>query len=252
MPAERHARLDRALVARGLVRSRTRAQALIDRGAVRVDGAFATRASQPICPAARLEVDDSGDVSRAAGKLRGALRDAGLALSGRALDAGASTGGFTQVLLEQGCAPVYAVDVGHGQLDERLRADDRVVVREGLNLRDLTLDDVGGELVDTVVADLSFISLRLVLEQMLAVAHPDAVAVVLIKPQFEVGRERLGKGGVVRDPALRQAAVDGVLECAAGLGWTPDWVGDSRVIGQDGNQEIVAVLRRRRVVSGPD
>ncbi|HSN11136.1 MAG TPA: SAM-dependent methyltransferase, partial [Propionibacteriaceae bacterium] len=156
----------------------------------------------------------------------------------------ACTGGFTQVLLEAGAERVYAVDVGHDQLAATLRDDPRVVVHEGTNLRDLTLGHVEGEPVDLVVADVSFISLRLLLEPMLGVLRPDGVALLMVKPQFEVGRERLGAGGVVRDEKDRTAAVDGVADAARSLGWTEDWRGVSRLPGPAGNVELFLRLRR--------
>lgn len=222
-------RLDKLLTERGLVRSRTRAQALVADGQVTAD----------------LVVTDDGWVSRAAHKLIGALDEAGVTVHGRALDAGASTGGFTQVLLSRGCERVYAVDVGHGQLDDSLRGDPRVVVREGLNLRDLTLADVEGERVDVVTADVSFISLTLVLDKVLGVLADDGVAILLVKPQFELGKKtRKAKGGVVRSESLRAQALHGVLDEAARLGWQPSWQGQSALPGRDGNVEFVVVLVR--------
>ena len=162
---------------------------------------------------------------------------------GRALDAGASTGGFTQVLLERGCAPVYAVDVRHGQLADLLRADPRVVVRERLNLRDLTLADLGGQPVDVVVADVSFISLRMLAAPLLGVLRPSGVALFMVKPQFEVGRAGLDAHGVVTDSALRDAAVDGVIEAAAAQGWTCDWRAETTLPGTGGNREFFVRLR---------
>ncbi len=155
---------------------------------------------------AAIALDDpaSGYVSRGALKLIAALDRFGYAPAGRvALDVGASTGGFTQVLLERGATKVFAVDVGHGQLDATLAADPRVISREGVNARDLTPGDLG-EPVGAIVADVSFISLRLVLPPVLALAAPDAWGVFLVKPQFEVGRENIGKGGIVRDPTLAE------------------------------------------------
>ncbi|MGL4831913.1 MAG: TlyA family RNA methyltransferase [Propionibacteriaceae bacterium] len=243
-------RLDVALVDRGLVRSRSRAAELIETGKVTVAGKIATKASADVADTVNISVDDDGWVSRAAYKLIGALTDSGVAVKGRALDAGASTGGFTQVLLSQGCSEVVAVDVGHGQLDESLREDPRVIVKEGLNLRDMTLADVGNEPVDVVTADVSFISLTLILEQLLGVLRPDGVAILLVKPQFELGKKtRKVKGGVVRSEALRQQAVDGVLDEAQRLGWRQFWQGDSVLAGQDGNVEHVVVLKHRSTFS---
>ena len=176
-------------------------------------------------------------VSRAAHKLAGALAASGLVVPPRVLDAGASTGGFTQVLLEAGAEHVYAVDVGHGQLTPELRADPRVVVRERLNLRDLTLENLDGEPVDLVVADVSFISLTLLLAPLFAVLRPSGAALLLVKPQFEVGRGGLDDRGVVRDEAARARAVDAVIEAAAGLGRRAVWQGVSQLPGESGNVE---------------
>ena len=237
-------RLDQALVSRGLARSRQHASELIRSGQVTVDGVTAAKPSLPVDDAARLDAPADRYVGRAAHKLLGALADSGTAVHGRALDAGASTGGFTQVLLEAGAERVYAVDVGHGQLVDVLRTDPRVVVHEGANLRDLTIDHVEGEPVDVVVADVSFISLRLLVEPLLGVLRPDGIALFMVKPQFEVGRERLGTGGVVRDELARIAAVDAVAEAAAALGWAEDWRGTSRLPGPAGNVEYFLRLSR--------
>lgn len=236
-------RLDIALVERGLVRSRTQARALVAGGRVRVDGHRVTKPSAPVSPGARLDVDDDGWVSRAAYKLLGALDDTGLDVPARCLDAGSSTGGFTQVLLARGAREVVAVDVGTDQLDAGLRADPRVTVREQTNLRDLTLAHVEGRPVDLVVADVSFISLRLLLGPLLGVLTDTGAALLMVKPQFEVGRERLGGGGVVRDPALRDEAVDGVVAAAAALGWSCHGRHVSRLPGPSGNVEHFVLLR---------
>ncbi len=182
-------------------------------------------------------------MSRGAHKLIGALDDLGLELGGRALDAGASTGGFTQVLLERGCRPVYAVDVGTDQLAPALRRDPRVVVREQTNLRELTLAELDDEPVRVIVGDLSFIPLGLVLPRLVTVADPVADVLLLVKPQFEVGRSRLGKNGVVRDPALRRQAVEGVVAAAAELGWGLRRCVRSRHPGPSGNVEFFVWLR---------
>ena len=201
-------RLDAALVARGLARSRGQASDLIAAGHVRVNGRLAPKASAQIGDADQIAAETDPWVSRAAHKLLGALDASGTAVAGRALDAGASTGGFTQVLLARGCERVYAVDVGHGQLADAVAADPRVVAREGLNVRDLNLADVGGRPVDVVVADLSFISLTLLLAPLRAVTALGGTAILLVKPQFELGRAALDSRGVVADPALAATAVD--------------------------------------------
>ena len=245
-------RLDVALVVRGLARSRTAAQAAVAEGRVRVDGAPAARPALRVGDDAVLEVSaDAGWVGRAAGKLDAALDAFAIDVRGRrALDLGASTGGFTQVLLERGAASVVALDVGHDQLVPTLRDDPRVVVVEGENARHLTparlaeLTD-GGPAPDLVVADLSFISLALVLPAIAAVAAADADVVLLVKPQFEVGRSRV-RGGIVHDAAERAAAVRGVLEAAAALGLRTAGVVASPVPGTRGNREALVHLHRLR------
>lgn len=227
--------------------SRTAAARLIRDGAVRADGIVVLRPAHPVTAAAVLDVQDHGWVSRAALKLDSALTAFGLPVAGRlALDAGASTGGFTQVLLARGARRVLAIDVGHGQLDPRIAGDDRVVAVEGVNVRFL---DSAGLLASTgepaapgvVVADLSFISLRQVLPALAAVAAPDADLVLLVKPQFEVGREHIG-GGVVRDPGLRRAAVEHVLTDAWRLGLGTAGLIESPVAGESGNREVLIRL----------
>jgi 23S rRNA (cytidine1920-2'-O)/16S rRNA (cytidine1409-2'-O)-methyltransferase len=237
-------RLDQALVSRGLARSRQHATELIRAGDITVDGTVAAKPSLSVRDDSEIDAPVDTYVGRAAHKLLGALADSDTVVHGRALDAGASTGGFSQVLLEAGAERVYAVDVGHDQLAPSLRGDPRVVVHEGTNLRDLTLGHVEGEPVDLVVADVSFISLRLLLQRMLAVLRPDGTALLMVKPQFEVGRERLGPGGVVREERDRIDAVDGVAEAAKALGWTEDWRGTSRLPGPAGNVELFLRLRR--------
>ena len=164
-------------------------------------------------------------------------------MAGRALDAGASTGGFTQVLLARGCEEVFAVDVGSDQLAPALRADPRVRFRERTNLRDLRLDDVGGVAVDLVVADVSFISLRLLLGPLVSVTRDDGWLLLLVKPQFEVGRELLGKGGV-RAPAQQVEAISSVINAAGEYGWHAVGVVPSRLPGASGNREFFVLLRR--------
>ena len=244
-PAAAPMRLDVALVQRGLARSRTQAQSLIAAGAVVVNGVPVTRSAEPVHGQDDIAAAPEPYVSRAAYKLIGALDDLGLDVTGqRALDAGASTGGFTQVLLERGCPEVVAVDVGSGQLDPRLRADPRVHVFERTNLRALTLTHADGRPVDLVVADVSFISLTLLIAPLVGVLRPDGDLLVLVKPQFEVGRERLGRRGVVSEPALHEQAVAAVLAVAAEHGWSDCAVVPSRLPGLSGNIEFFARLRR--------
>jgi 23S rRNA (cytidine1920-2'-O)/16S rRNA (cytidine1409-2'-O)-methyltransferase len=244
-------RLDAELVRRGLARSRGQAGELVAAGRVDVAGATATKAATQVDPAAAIVVRPAGDsapdyVSRGAHKLAGALdvfAARGLDVTGRrCLDAGASTGGFTDVLLRRGAAHVVAVDVGYGQLAWSLQQDERVTVVDRTNVRDLD-PAVVGEPVDVVVADLSFISLRLVLRPLHDAARPDADLVLMVKPQFEVGRERLGSGGVVRDPGARADAVRGVAAAALELGLGCRGVTASPLPGPSGNVEYFVWLR---------
>lgn len=237
-------RLDVALVARGLARSRNQAAWMVREGRVTVDGIEVRKVSHTVEPDVIIATRDDPWVSRAAHKLIGALDASGIEVPARVLDAGASTGGFTAVCLDRGAELTFAVDVGHGQLAPELRNDPRVVVREGLNLRGLGLADLDGDPVDLVVADVSFISLTLLLEPMLAVLAEDGRALLLVKPQFEVGRELLGASGVVRDPTIRRSSVAGVVAAAARLGWNCDWQGESCLPGTAGNVEFFVSLTR--------
>lgn len=235
-------RLDRALPERGLARSRSHATELIRAGSVRVGGAAVTKPAFEVSEASRIVVDaPAGYVSRAAFKLAGALdacEPLALDVTGaHALDAGASTGGFTQVLLERGVAHVHAVDVGHGQIAPAIASDPRVTVREGVSVRELTAADDGAG-CDLVVADLSFISLQLVVPAFVDFAAPGAQMLLMVKPQFEVGRERLGNGGVVTDPALRIEAVSGVIEACVRAGLHVRHVERSSLPGPHGNVEF--------------
>ena len=240
-------RLDAELVRRGLARSREQAQEFITAGVVTVKGAVATKAATQVETSDAVEVvvaEGHGYVSRGAVKLNGAL-DAfsNVDVTGRlCLDAGASTGGFTQVLLERGAAKVLAVDVGYGQLAWPIRTDDRVVVMERTNIRTLTADDVEF-LAELVVADLSFISLALVLPAMVACTASDADFVIMVKPQFEVGREAVGDG-VIRDPQVRMGAVLAVAERAIALGLGVAGVAASALPGPSGNVEYFLWLQR--------
>ena len=249
------ARADVALAARGLARSRTEGAALIRAGQVLLDGRPVRRPSDRVAADATLRLRDPGPryVSRAAHKLVSALEafpDVGVA-GRRALDAGASTGGFTQVLLERGAERVAAVDVGHDQLAPPVRADPRVLVREGLNVRDLTAEDIDGP-VDLVVSDLSFISLRLVLAPLAGVCRPGAELLLMVKPQFEVGRRALPRSGVVTDPDARRHAVVGVTAAALGAGLAPRGLARSGLAGQDGNAEFFLRLRRPDATAADD
>jgi 23S rRNA (cytidine1920-2'-O)/16S rRNA (cytidine1409-2'-O)-methyltransferase len=245
----RRTRLDAELVRRGLARSREQAAALIAEGRVEVRGTVAGKAAAQVDPADALRVlgppAEADYVSRGGHKLAGALSAfADLDVRGRrCLDAGASTGGFTDVLLRAGAAEVVAVDVGYGQLAWSLRSDARVRVVERTNVRTLTPDAIGGP-VDVTVADLSFISLRLVLPALVACTAPGGDLVPMVKPQFEVGRELVGDGGVVRDPQLRAGAVLDVAGAAGSLGLGVAGVAVSPLPGPSGNIEFFLWLRR--------
>ncbi|MEW9551826.1 TlyA family RNA methyltransferase [Nonomuraea sp. NPDC050783] len=240
----RRIRLDSELVRRGLARSREQAAQLIGAGRVTVGGQTASKPATQVDTASAIVVAASPEgpdyVSRGAHKLLGALRAfPELVVEGRrCLDAGASTGGFTDVLLRRGAAHVLAVDVGYGQLAWSLRTDERVTVMERVNVRDLTPEMVG-EPPTLVVGDLSFISLRLVLPALAAVAAPRADFVMLVKPQFEVGKDLVGAGGVVRDPELRARAVRDAAAKALELGLTVRGVTASPLPGPSGNVEYL-------------
>jgi 23S rRNA (cytidine1920-2'-O)/16S rRNA (cytidine1409-2'-O)-methyltransferase len=234
------------MVRRGLARSRGHASALIAGHQVTVSGRLATKPATVVAQDTSVAVARSSDpdwASRGAHKLIGALDAFAVSVGGRrALDAGASTGGFTDVLLRRGASAVVAVDVGEGQLVPRLRDDPRVRVVDRTNVRTLTVEQVGGP-ADVIVADLSFISLGLVLPALLSCAAPSADVLPMVKPQFEVGRGRLGSGGVVRDPELRIQAVLGVVESARQLGWGAVAVTASPLPGPSGNVEYFLHLR---------
>jgi 23S rRNA (cytidine1920-2'-O)/16S rRNA (cytidine1409-2'-O)-methyltransferase len=229
------------MVERGLVPSRARAQSLIRNRLVKVDGGLETRPARRVAlgAAISLDADAPGYVSRGALKLAAALDRFCLPVFGVvALDIGASTGGFTEVLLARGAARVYAVDVGHGQLDPALRMDARVVSLEGCDARRLDRRLIA-EPVGAIVADVSFISLGKALAVPLTFASADAWLVALIKPQFEVGPGAIGKGGVVRDAAARRRAVEGVRGWVAAAGWRVCDVIASPIRGGSGNEEFL-------------
>ncbi len=239
-------RLDRALVARGLVESREQAARLILAGAVVVDGRLVDKQAKLVPAGAKIEVVARTDqfVSRGGGKLAAALGAFGVNPEGLvAMDVGASTGGFTDCLLQGGARRVYAVDVGYGQLAWRLRQDPRVVVLERRNIRYLEPSSVP-EPVDLAVIDVSFISLTLVLPCVVRFLAAPATVIALVKPQFEVGKGQVGRGGIVRNEAQRQAVTEKILACAAGLGLARLGVLDSPVLGQKGNREILVGLHR--------
>lgn len=239
-------RLDQALVGRGLVATRARARDLVRRGLVTVNGAVAQKAAMGVTTTDAISVprEAAAPVSRAGAKLAAALDGFAFDASGRiALDVGASTGGFTEVLLEAGAARVYAVDVGHSQLHPRLAADARVVSLEATDARSLSRALIP-EPIEAIVADVSFVSLTLVLPAVLALAAPGAWLAVLVKPQFEVGRAAIGKGGIVRDPAAHADAIARVRSALEALpGWRIAGVVDSPITGGAGNREFLIGAR---------
>ena len=248
--AAKRMRLDAELVRRNMGDSRERARDLIDGGRVLVNGVVATKPATQVEPTTSVALAASDEpewASRGAHKLLGALdafAPAGLTVEGRrCLDAGASTGGFTDVLLARGAERVEAADVGYGQLVWRLRSDNRVGVHDKTNVRTLTPEAIGGA-VDLVVADLSFISLPLVLPALAACTRVGGDLLPMVKPQFEVGRDRVGAGGVVRDPALRHEAVMGVVRSAAEVGLRTEGCVASPLPGPSGNVEYFLWLRR--------
>ncbi|MFJ8045652.1 TlyA family RNA methyltransferase [Kitasatospora sp. NPDC096147] len=245
-------RLDAELVRRKLARSREHASELIAAGRVTVGGTTATKPATQVETAAAVVVakdeNDPDYVSRGGHKLAGAFAafvPQGLVVEGRrALDAGASTGGFTDVLLRAGAGHVLAVDVGYGQLAWSLQSDERVTVMDRTNVRELTVEQIGGEPVDLVVGDLSFISLGLVLPALAGCCAPDADLVLMVKPQFEIGKDRLGSGGVVRSPQLRAEMVRQVAGHAWALGLGVRAVTASPLPGPSGNVEYFLWMRR--------
>ncbi len=247
----RRLRLDAELVRRGLARSREHASELIAAGRVKVSGAVASKSATGVTTDLPIVVAEGSTgpeyVSRGGHKLAGALaafQPGGLLVEGRrCLDAGASTGGFTDVLLRHGARQVVAVDVGYGQLAWKVRQDERVVIHDRTNVRELTPELISGP-VDLVVGDLSFISLLLVLDALIGVTQSDGDLALMVKPQFEVGKSRVGKGGVVRDLDLRAEAVTTVAEAAAQRGWGARMVTTSPLPGPSGNVEFFLWLRK--------
>ncbi len=241
-------RLDRLLAERGLAESREKAQALIFAGQVLVQGQKIDKAGALVPQDAEIRIlgEVLPYVSRGGLKLEQALQEFRISVTGKvALDVGASTGGFTDCLLQYGCARVYAVDVGYGQIAWKLRQDPRVVVIERTNIRAME-PSVIPELVDMAVIDVSFISLEKVIPAVLKFLKPDSEIITLIKPQFEVGKEAVGKGGIVRDEAARSAAVERVAAFARGLGLDVKGVIPSPITGQEGNVEFLMYAVRQK------
>lgn len=240
-------RLDVELAARGLAPSRARAQAFILAGKVSVDGRLVTKAGTPVTGAAQIELaePDHPWVSRGALKLEAALDAFAIDPAGLdCLDVGASTGGFTDLMLTRGAVRVIALDVGRSQLDWRLRTDDRVTVLEGVNARHLGPDDLPFP-AGLVTIDVSFISLRLIVPALIAHLTPGAWLVCLVKPQFEAGRDEVGKGGIIRDEAVRRRVIDDTVAAVAALGFDLVGVVESPIRGQKGNLEELAVFQLR-------
>ena len=236
-------RLDRLLVERGLADSREKAQALIMAGEVLLNGQKAAKSGQTVDADAALEVLARPPfVSRGGFKLAAALREFAIDVAGQTcLDIGSSTGGFTDVLLQAGAARVHAVDVGAGQLDWKLRNDQRVAVHEGINARELRFEEIG-ELVSLITCDVSFISVTLILPAIVPLLRDGGQMVILIKPQFEVGKGQVGKGGIVRDGALHRAACERVESAVKELGFHTS-VMDSPILGAEGNREFLLHAR---------
>ena len=241
-------RLDQLLVGRGLFPSREQARRAILAGEISVATRIADKPSELFDEQTEIEVKPTRKyVGRGALKLESALERFDIDVHRKtALDIGASTGGFTDCLLQRGAERIYAVDVGYGQLDWKLRTDPRVIALEKTNARFLTRDQVQ-ELVDICVIDVSFISLTLILPNAFALLKPDGVILALIKPQFELQRSDVGKGGIVRDPGLHQKAQDKIVAFVDDLGHVVGGIAPSAIKGADGNQEFFACIRKRSV-----
>lgn len=242
-------RADLYLTTHGYTQSRQRARVLIEQGCVRIDGVILKKPSQPIEDGTHeVEiVQNMPYVGRGGLKLKAALDRFHLDVSGTlALDIGASTGGFTDCLLQSGAAFVYAVDSGSDQLAKKLLEDPRVASLEHINARTLSLEQIGGKAVDLIVMDVSFISATYILPRFTALLKPNGHAICLIKPQFEVGRAMLGKGGVVKDITAHRFAIDRVLDSATSLGLTPCGLMPSPIEGGDGNREFLVCLINSR------
>ena len=239
-------RLDVALVERGLVDSRAKAQALILAGKVVVNGQRVDKPGVAVVAASVIDVQQPLKyVSRGGVKLEAALQYFGVPVAGRVcLDVGASTGGFTDCLLQHGAARVHAVDTGAGQIDWKLRTDSRVVLHENLNARHLLLEEIG-ERLDVIACDVSFISVTLLIPALAAVLSPDGDWIILVKPQFEAGRERVGVGGIVRDPAAWQMACHRVADALHGAGFETAQM-ESPITGAEGNREFLVHARTAR------
>lgn len=241
-------RLDQLLLSKGLVASRARARDAIQRGTVKVDGRPVTKPAAAFAEDVVITIDDPAQayVSRAALKLVAALDHFGFDPAGQVcLDIGASTGGFTEVLLERGATHVVAVDVGHGQMHPRIAGDPRVTNIEGLNARAMTADDIGNRVVTFVVSDVSFISLELALPPALSIAEPGAQCILLVKPQFEAGRDAISKAGLLKDPESAPAVAAELQRwLVQDMGWQSLGLVPSPISGGDGNKEFLLAGRK--------
>jgi 23S rRNA (cytidine1920-2'-O)/16S rRNA (cytidine1409-2'-O)-methyltransferase len=242
-------RIDKLLVERGLADSRTKAQAMIMAGIVLVNEQRVTKPSEPILPSSDIRIKGADDpasryVGRGGVKLEAALREFGLEVHHLVcLDVGASTGGFTDCLLQHGAQQVLALDVGHNQIDWRLRTDSRVEVREGINARHLTPEDFSTKF-DLIVMDVSFISATKIMPALVPLLKDNGRLITLIKPQFEVGRAEVGKGGIVRDPEKHARVIEEVNDAAKELGLRATKVIESPIQGADGNREFLALYEK--------
>jgi 23S rRNA (cytidine1920-2'-O)/16S rRNA (cytidine1409-2'-O)-methyltransferase len=237
-------RLDAALVERNLAPSREKAQALILAGKVRVDGQRADKPGRSVSPAVHIEVEQQLKfVSRGGLKLEAALQTFHVPVAERVcFDIGTSTGGFTDCLLQKGALRVHAIDTGAGQIDWKLRSDPRVILHERVNARYVKLEDTG-EMADVIACDVSFISITLLIPALAPLLRTDGDWIVLVKPQFEVGRDRVGKGGIVRDPESHQLACDRVREALEAFCFRTEMI-DSPILGAEGNREFLLHARR--------
>ena len=240
-------RIDRLLVDRELVPSRQKAQALLMAGCVLVDDIPVTKPGKLVRPDAlvRIRGEDHPYVSRGGVKLAHALKEFGCDIRGKiCLDIGASTGGFTDCLLQHGASKVYALDVGYGQLATKIAKDPRVAVIDRQNIRYLDLRQIP-DVIEAVTADVSFISLTLVLPVVDSLLSKGGIVITLIKPQFEVGRELVGKGGIVKDPSAHELAVEKVVQCAVKMGWINRGITSSPIEGAKGNKEFLALFIKK-------
>lgn len=241
-------RLDQLLLMRGLFESRSRARDAVQRGTVKVNGRVVTKPSAHITAHATIEIDDPAQhyVSRAALKLVAALDHFALSPKDQhCLDVGASTGGFTQVLLERGAGHVISIDVGHGQMHPTIAGDERVTNIEGLNARNLVSDDIDDAVIDFIVSDVSFISLKLALEPALDLARPGALCVLLVKPQFEAGRDAISKAGLLKEPETAPDVAESLQRWLVDeMGWESLGLIPSPIEGGDGNREFLLAGRK--------